>query len=289
MEFPEPVIQVAIEPKTKAGQDKMTMALVRLAEEDPTFKTYTDDETGQTIIAGMGELHLEIIVDRLLREFKVEATVGKPQVAYKETHPPSGQRRRAATCARPAATASTATASSSSSPREPGTRLRVREQGRRRRRFPRNSSRPSDDGIREAAKSGLLGGFEVVDFKATLLDGSYHEVDSSRNGVQDRRLHGLQGRAGARRTARLLEPMMKVEVVVPDEYMGDVMGNMTARRGRDRRHGSPRGLHRSFDAHGAACARCSATPPTCAAATQGRGTYTMQFAHYAARSARHRR
>ena len=168
MEFPEPVIRVAIEPKTKAGQDKMGIALIRLAEEDPTFKTYTDEETGQTIIAGMGELHLEIIVDRLLREFKVEATVGAPQVAYKETVRKRVKAEGLFKSVRPAATASIGHCCIEVYPREPGEGYDLHQRHRRRRRFPRNSSRPSTTVSARRRRAACLGGYEVVDFGVAL-------------------------------------------------------------------------------------------------------------------------
>ena len=232
MEFPEPVIRVAIEPKTKAGQDKMSLALVRLAEEDPTFKTYTDESTGQTIIAGMGELHLEIIVDRLLREFRVEATVGKPQVAYKE-------------CIRRRAKAEGRYVRQTGGhgqfghcvieiyPREAGAGYEFNNKivgGV----IPKEFIAPIDQGIREAAMSGSVGGYEVMDFGVDLIDGSYHEVDSSEMAFK---IAGSMAFKEALRKAdcALLEPMMKIEVVVPDEYMGDVMGRPRHRHGRPRR------------------------------------------------------
>ena len=229
MEFPEPVIRVAIEPKTKAGQDKMGLALARLAEEDPTFKTYTDEATGQTIIAGMGELHLEIIVDRLLREFKVEATVGAPQVAYKETIRKAvkaegryvrqtGGRGQFGHCWIEIA------------PREPGAGYEFINKivgGV----IPKEFIPPIDEGIREAAANGILGGYEVVDFSATVYDGSYHDVDSSEMAFK---IAGSMAFKEALKKAdcALLEPMMRVEVVVPDDYMGDVIGDLNSRRGR---------------------------------------------------------
>ena len=229
MEFPDPVIQVAIEPKTKAGQDKMALALQRLAEEDPTFKTYTDKETGQTIIAGMGELHLEIIVDRMLREFKVEAVVGKPQVAYRETITKAvtaegrfvrqtGGHGQYGHCV------------IEISPQEPGKGYAFENRivgGV----IPKEFIAPIDAGIREAAGSGLLGGFEVVDFKAAVIDGSYHEVDSSEVAFK---IAGSMAFKEALEKAdeRLLEPMMKVETIVPDQYLGDVVGDLNARRGK---------------------------------------------------------
>ena len=225
MEFPDPVIQVAIEPKTKAGQDKMTMALVKLAEEDPTFKTYTDQQTGQTIIAGMGELHLEIIVDRLMREFKVEATVGKPQVAYRET-------------IRKAAKAEGRYVRQTGGhgqfghcwieiePVKPGEGYSFENKivgGV----IPKEFIAPIDAGIREAAQSGILGGFEVVDFKATVYDGSYHDVDSSEMAFKIAGSMAFK-EALAKADPCLLEPMMKVEVIIPEQYMGDVIGDISS-------------------------------------------------------------
>ena len=275
MEFPEPVIRVAIEPKTKAGQDKMTMALIRLAEEDPTFKTYTDESTGQTIIAGMGELHLEIIVDRLLREFRVEATVGKPQVAYKE-------------CIRRAAKAEARYVRQTGghgqyahcvieiAPREPGSGYEFVNKivgGV----IPKEFIAPIDQGIREAAQSGLLSGHEVVDFSATLLDGSYHEVDSSEMAFKIAGSMAFKD-ALAKADCALLEPMMKIEVVVPDEYMGDVLGDITARRGRVTGMDMHAGLH-SIDGL-VPLSEMFGYATDLRSKTQGRGTYTMQFAHY---------
>ena len=275
MEFPEPVIRVAIEPKTKAGQDKMSLALIRLAEEDPTFKTYTDESTGQTIIAGMGELHLEIIVDRLLREFRVEATVGKPQVAYKE-------------CIRRAAKAEARYVRQTGghgqyahcvieiAPREPGSGYEFVNKivgGV----IPKEFIAPIDQGIREAAQSGLLSGHEVVDFSATLLDGSYHEVDSSEMACKIAGSMAFKD-ALAKADCALLEPMMKIEVVVPDEYMGDVLGDITARRGRVTGMDMHAGLH-SIDGL-VPLSEMFGYATDLRSKTQGRGTYTMQFAHY---------
>ena len=275
MEFPEPVIRVAIEPKTKAGQDKMSLALIRLAEEDPTFKTYTDESTGQTIIAGMGELHLEIIVDRLLREFRVEATVGKPQVAYKE-------------CIRRAAKAEARYVRQTGghgqyahcvieiAPREPGSGYEFVNKivgGV----IPKEFIAPIDQGIREAAQSGLLSGHEVVDFSATLLDGSYHEVDSSEMAFKIAGSMAFKD-ALAKADCALLEPMMKIEVVVPDEYMGDVLGDITASRGRVTGMDMHAGLH-SIDGL-VPLSEMFGYATDLRSKTQGRGTYTMQFAHY---------
>ncbi|MFY9612310.1 MAG: elongation factor G, partial [Tissierellaceae bacterium] len=229
MDFPEPVIHVAIEPKTKASQDKLITALAKLAEEDPTFKTYTDDETGQTIIAGMGELHLEIIVDRLLREFKVEANVGNPQVAYKESITTSAE-------------AETKYARQSGGrgqyghvkiriePQEPGAGYEFVNAivgGV----IPKEYINSVNAGIQDAMEAGVVGGYQVLDVKVTLYDGSYHEVDSSEMAFK---IAGSMAFKEAMSKAKpvLLEPMMKVEVIIPEEYMGDVMGDINSRRGR---------------------------------------------------------
>ena len=274
MEFPDPVINVAIEPKTKAGQEKMTMALVKLAEEDPTFKTYTDQETGQTIIAGMGELHLEIIVDRLLREFKVDATVGAPQVSYKETIRrevtqegkfirQSGGHGQYGHCV------------IKMIPVEPGQGYSFENKtvgGV----IPKEYIPAVDAGIREAAKSGLHG-YEVVDFKVELLDGSYHDVDSSEAAYK---IAGSQAfKEGLKKAdACLLEPIMKVEVTMPDEYLGDVMGNISARRGRPEGTESVNGiqiLHAMVP-----LSEMFGYATDLRSRTQGRGNYVMQFSHY---------
>ena len=228
MEFPDPVIRVAIEPKTKAGQEKMGIALVKLAEEDPTFKTYTDEETGQTIIAGMGELHLEIIVDRLLREFKVEANVGAPQVAYKETIKKSVEQ-------------DTKYARQSGGKGQYGhvkIRVEPNESGKGYEfhneivggAIPKEYIPAVDAGIQGAMQAGVLAGYQVVDVKVTLYDGSFHEVDSSEMAFK---IAGSMAFKEACRKANavLLEPIMKVSVIVPEDYMGDVMGDLNSRRG----------------------------------------------------------
>ena len=275
MEFPDPVIRVAIEPKTKAGQEKMGLALQKLAEEDPTFKTYTDEQTGQTIIAGMGELHLEIIVDRLLREFKVEATVGAPQVAYKETI-----RRTAKAEGRyvrqTGGHGQFGHCWIELTPAEPGAGVTFENKivgGV----IPKEFIAPIEDGVREAAQNGLLGGFEVVDFNAAVVDGSYHDVDSSEMAFK---IAGSMAFRAALEKAEevLLEPYMKVEVIVPDDYMGDVIGNLTARRGRvegmENRNGTTavHGMVPLSEMFGYATDLRSRT--------QGRGQFTMQFEHY---------
>jgi elongation factor G len=276
MEFPEPVIRVAIEPKTKAGQDKMTMALVRLAEEDPTFKTYTDKDTGQTLIAGMGELHLEIIVDRLLREFKVEATVGKPQVAYKETIRKTSK-AEGRYVRQTGGHGMYGHCVIEIEPREPGEGyefVNATVGGI----IPREYIPAIDAGIREAAQSGALGGYEVVDFRATLLDGSYHEVDSSEIAFK---IAGSMAFKDANEKADpvLLEPVMNVEIVIPEEYVGDVMGDISSKRGQigqlDMRAGS-----QVIDAV-IPLSEMFGYATDLRSRTQGRGVFTMQFSHYA--------
>ena len=229
MEFPEPVIRVAIEPKTKAGQEKMSIALSKLAEEDPTFKTYTDEETGQTIIAGMGELHLEIIVDRLLREFKVEANVGKPQVSYKETitKPATVDTRFVR---QTGGRGQFAHVKLTIEPNESGKGYEFVDDihgGA----IPKEYIPCVDQGIQGAMQAGILGGYQVVDVKATLIDGSFHEVDSSENAF---RICGSMAfkEAMAKAGPTLLEPIMKVSVTAPEEYMGTVVGDLNARRGQ---------------------------------------------------------
>ena len=275
MEFPDPVIQVAIEPKTKQGQEKMTLALIKLAEEDPTFKTYTDKDTGQTIIAGMGELHLEIIVDRLLREFKVEATVGKPQVAYRETFRQavdaegmykrqSGGKGQYGHC------------KIHLEPLEPGSGYVFEDQtvgGS----IPKEYIQPINKGIEEAAKNGILAGYEVVDFKATVYDGSYHEVDSSEMAFKI--AGSLAFKDGASKAKPvLLEPIMKVEIVTPEDYFGDLMGNVSSRRGNitgtEDRNGS-----KVINAN-IPLSEMFGYATDLRSRTQGRGQYTMQFSHY---------
>ncbi|MBE5765344.1 MAG: elongation factor G [Clostridiales bacterium] len=276
MEFPEPVIRVAIEPKTKAGQEKMTLALIKLAEEDPTFKTYTDKETGQTIIAGMGELHLEIIVDRLLREFKVEATVGKPQVAYRETF------RKAVECEgvykrQSGGKGQYGHCKVRLEPLEPGSGFQFEDVtvgGS----IPKEYIEPVRKGIEEAAKNGIVAGYEVVDFKATVYDGSYHEVDSSE--IAFKIAGSMAFKDGASKANPvILEPVMKVEVVLPDDYFGDVMGNVTARRGNitgtDDRNGS-----KIINAD-IPLSEMFGYATDLRSRTQGRGNYSMQFDHYA--------
>lgn len=275
MEFPEPVISVAIEPKTKAGQEKMGIALAKLSEEDPTFRTYTDQETGQTIISGMGELHLEIIVDRLLREFKVEANVGKPQVAYKETITKAvdveGKFVRQS-----GGRGQYGHVKIKMEPKERGTGYEFVNQivgGV----IPKEYIPAVDAGIQEAMLNGILGGYPVLDIKVTLYDGSYHEVDSSEMAFKI--AGSMAFKEGMKKgNPVLLEPIMKVEVVVPEEYMGDVMGDINSRRGRvegmEPRSGAQviRGYVPLAEMFGYATDLRSKT--------QGRGTYVMQFSHY---------
>ena len=275
MEFPEPVIQVAIEPKTKAGQEKMSIALIKLAEEDPTFRTYTDQETGQTIIAGMGELHLEIIVDRLIREFHVEARVGNPQVSYKESIK-APVKAEARYVRQTGGHGQYGHVVIELAPREPGSGYEFVDKivgGV----IPREYIPAVDKGIREALKSGKLGGYEVVDVQATLMDGSYHEVDSSELAFN---IAGSLAVKEALEKANcvLLEPMMKVEVTVPEDYLGDVMGNLTARRGRV----SGMETRQNVQVIDALCplSEMFGYATDLRSRTQGRGTFTMQFAHY---------
>ena len=275
MEFPDPVIQIAIEPKTKAGQEKMGFALAKLAEEDPSFKTYTDPDTAQTIIAGMGELHLEIIVDRLLREFRVEANVGKPQVAYKET-------------IRQAVEAEGKFVRQSGGHGQYGhckIRLEPQEAGKGYEfvdetvggSIPKEFIQPVNKGIQEAARNGILAGYEVVDFKVTVYDGSYHDVDSSEMAFKIAGSMALKdGLAKAKSV--LLEPMMKVEIVTPDNYFGDLMGNVTARRGIIQGTEDRNGV-KVIDAH-IPLSEMFGYATDLRSRTQGRGNYTMQFDHY---------
>ena len=275
MTFPDPVIQVAIEPKTKAGQEKMSIALQKLAEEDPTFRTFTNEETGQTIIAGMGELHLEIIVDRLIREFHVEARVGNPQVAYKETikTPVKAEGRYVR---QTGGHGQYGHAVVEFSPQEPGAGYEFVDKivgGV----IPREYIPAVDKGIREALKAGSLGGYEVVDVKATLVDGSYHEVDSSEIAFT------IAGSLAVKEALEkghcvLLEPVMKVEVLVPEEYLGDIMGNITARRGKV----GGMELRGNTQAINAMCplSEMFGYATDLRSRTQGRGTFTMQFDHF---------
>ena len=275
MNFPEPVIRVAIEPKTKAGQEKMGIALAKLAEEDPTFKTYTDEETGQTIIAGMGELHLEIIVDRLLREFKVEANVGEPQVAYKETI------RRSADVDQKYARQSGGKGQYGHvkiivEPNESGKGYEFINKivgGA----IPKEYIEPVNQGIQGAMQAGILAGYPVVDVKVTLYDGSYHEVDSSEMAFK---IAGSMAFKEAMKKADpvLMEPIMQVDVMVPEEYMGDVIGGLNARRGQIQGM-EPRGGVQAISA-AVPLSEMFGYATALRSSTQGRGQYTMQPSHY---------
>ena len=275
MEFPEPVIQLSLEPKTKAGQEKMTLALIKLAEEDPTFKTYTDKETGQTIIAGMGELHLDIIVDRLLREFHVEANVGAPQVAYRETFRnavdaegmykrQSGGKGQYGHC------------KIHLIPQEPGAGYAFEDLtvgGS----IPKEYIPAIDKGIQEAARNGYLAGYEMVDFKVQVYDGSFHEVDSSEMAFK---IAGSMAFKNGMEKAKpvLLEPIMKVQIITPEDYFGDLMGNVSGRRGTilgtDDRNGA-----KIIDAE-IPLSEMFGYATELRSRTQGRGQFTMQFDHY---------
>ena len=275
MEFPEPVIDIAIEPKDKANSEKMGIALAKLAEEDPTFKTYTNHETGQTVIAGMGELHLDIIVDRLKREFKVECTVGKPQVSYKETIR-NKVKVEGKFIRQSGGRGQYGHVWLEMEPLEPGTGIQFESKivgGV----VPKEYIKPIEEGIREAAESGILAGYPVIDFKATLVDGSYHEVDSSEMAFKI--AASMAFKEGCKQAKSvILEPIMKVEITVPEEYMGDVIGDVNSRRGRmegmEARNGSQiiRGFIPLSEMFGYATDLRSKT--------QGRGTYSMEPSHY---------
>jgi len=276
MDFPDPVIQIAIEPKTKAGQEKLSLALVKLAEEDPTFRAYTNAETGQIIIAGMGELHLDIIVDRLIREFKVEATVGKPQVAYRETI-----RAAAKTDSRfvrqTGGHGQYGHCVVEFTPRAPGEGNLFVNKIVGGGVIPREFIPAVEKGIREALQSGPMGGYEMVDVCATLVDGSYHEVDSSEISFQV--AGSMAVRDGIRpENALLLEPMMKVEIIVPEDYIGGVLGDITARRGQIRNM-ETRAADTVVDAL-CPLSEMFGYATHLRSTTQGRGTFTMQFGHY---------
>ena len=276
MEFPEPVIELSLEPKTKADQDKMGLALAKLAEEDPTFKTYTNEETGQTIIAGVGELHLDIIVDRLRREFKVEANIGKPQVAYRETI------RQAAEC-------------EGKYIRQSGGRgqyghvwikFEPNEEGKG---FefvdaivggtvPREYIKPTMEGLEAALENGIIAGYPVIDIKATLFDGSYHDVDSSEMAYKIAASMALR-EAAKKCKPVILEPIMFVEVTAPNEYLGSVMGDVSSRRGQITEQ-EERGNAVIVRAH-IPLSEMFGYVTDLRSFTQGRGTYSMKFDHYA--------
>ncbi len=275
MDFPEPVIDVAIEPKTTADQEKMSLALQKLSEEDPTFRVHTDMETGQTIISGMGELHLEIIIDRLLREFRVDANVGKPQVAYRETF-------------RAKATANTKFVRQSGGhgqyghcvvdfePLEAGSGF-VFESKIVGGVVPKEFIPPVEAGIKEAIENGVLAGFPVVDIKATLIDGSYHEVDSSEMAFKVAGSMAFK-EAAAKAKSVLLEPIFKLEVVVPEDYMGEVIGDINSRRGRLEGMDAAKGMQTIRGV--VPLSEMFGYATDLRSKTQGRGTYVMQFGHY---------
>jgi elongation factor G len=275
MEFPEPVIQIAVEPKSKADQDKMGIALNRLQMEDPSFRVHTDEETGQTIMAGMGELHLEILVDRMLREFKVEANVGKPQVAYRETitktveaegkyvRQTGGKGQYGHCWVR-------------LTPQPPGTGY-IFENSTVGGSIPKEFIKPIDKGIAEAMEGGILAGYPMVDIKVEVFDGSYHDVDSNEMAFKIAGSMGFKEGAG-RASPVVLEPIMKVEVVTPADYMGDVIGDLNSRRGK---------IQGMEQKHGAEViealvplAEMFGYSTDLRSKTQGRATYTMHFGHY---------
>ena len=275
MEFPDPVIDIAVEPKTKADHEKMGVALQRLAQEDPSFRVHTDHESNQTIISGMGELHLEIIVDRLQREFKVESSVGKPQVAYRETVTATAE-VETRYVKQSGGRGQFAHTVMKIEPLPPGSGFEFESRivgGN----IPKEYIPAVEKGIREAMNTGVMAGYPLVDFRVILEDGSYHEVDSSEMAFKICASMGLKDGVKKGKPV-LLEPYMKVEVVVPQEYMGDVMGDLNSRRG------SIKGME---DRAGAQVinaevplAEMFGYSTTLRSATQGRATYTMQFSHY---------
>ena len=275
MEFPEPVISVAIEPKTKASQEKMSIALHKLAEEDPTFRTYTDEETGQTIISGMGELHLEIIVDRLLREFKVEANIGNPQVSYRESIS-QGAEAEGKYIRQSGGSGQYGHCKIKIEPQEAGKGFEFVNNivgGA----IPKEYIGPVQKGIEEATQAGVLAGYPVLDVKVTLYDGSYHEVDSSEMAFKIAGSMAFR-QAVSKAAPVLLEPMMKVEITTPDEYLGDVMGDVSSRRGRIQGMNPKNGVH-ILDAF-IPLAEMFGYATDLRSNTQGRATYSMQFDHY---------
>jgi elongation factor G len=276
MSFPEPVISVAIEPKTKADQDKLSQALGRLAEEDPTFRVSSDEETGQTLIAGMGELHLEIIVDRLLREFRVEGNVGRPQVAYRETISRPTEKVQGRFVRQTGGSGQYGDVVINLYPQEPGAGYEFVDKivgGK----IPKEYIPAVDQGIEEAMSSGILAGFPVVDVRIELVDGSYHDVDSSERAFKI--AGSMAFKEGMKRARpKLLEPVMSVEVVTPDEYLGDVIGNLNGRRGRVE-HLEPVGGSQSIRAS-VPLAEMFGYATDLRSMTQGRATFTMQFDRY---------
>ncbi len=275
MEFPEPVISVAIEPKTKASQEKMSIALHKLAEEDPTFRTYTDEETGQTIISGMGELHLEIIVDRLLREFKVEANIGNPQVSYRESISQAAE-AEGKYIRQSGGSGQYGHCKIKIEPQEAGKGFEFVNNivgGA----IPKEYIGPVQKGIEEATQAGVLAGYPVLDVKVTLYDGSYHEVDSSEMAFKIAGSMAFR-QAVSKAAPVLLEPVEKVEIITPDEYLGDVMGDISSRRGRIQGMNPKNGVH-VLDAF-IPLAEMFGYATDLRSNTQGRATYSMQFDHY---------
>jgi elongation factor G len=276
MTFPDPVISVAIEPKTKGDQDKLGQGLQRLAEEDPTFRVSTDEETGQTLIAGMGELHLEIIVDRLMREFKVDANVGRPQVAYRETASQPVQNVQGRFVRQTGGSGQYGDVVINLLPQQPGEGYEFEDKivgGK----IPKEYIKPVDEGIQEALGAGVLAGYPVVDVKVELVEGSYHEVDSSERAFKIAGSIAFK-EALKRAKPKLLEPMMAVEVVTPEDYLGDVMGNLNSRRGRVE-HLEPLGNSQSIKAS-VPLSEMFGYATDLRSMTQGRATFTMQFDRY---------
>ena len=276
MTFPEPVISVAIEPKTKGDQDKLGAGLARLSEEDPTFRVTSDEETGQTLIAGMGELHLEIIVDRLMREFKVDANVGRPQVAYRETIGKPAEKIQGRFVRQTGGSGQYGDAVINLLPQEPGTGYEFDDKivgGK----IPKEYIKPIDEGIQEAMNAGVLAGYPVVDVKVELIDGSYHDVDSSERAFK---IAGSMAFKEAMKRAKpkLLEPVMAVEVVTPEDFLGDVMGNLNSRRGRIEEM-NPMGNATTIKAM-VPLSEMFGYATDVRSMTQGRATFTMQFDRY---------
>ena len=276
MTFPDPVISVAIEPKTKGDQDKLSQGLQRLSEEDPTFRVTSDEETGQTLIAGMGELHLEIIVDRLMREFKVDANVGRPQVAYRETASKPAEKVQGKFVRQTGGSGQYGDVTINLRPQEPGAGYEFVDKivgGK----IPKEYIKPVDEGIREAMNAGVLAGYPVVDVKIELIDGSYHDVDSSERAFK---IAGSMAFKEALRRSKpkLLEPVMAVEVVTPDDYLGDVMGNLNGRRGRVESL-EPLGNSQSIKAS-VPLSEMFGYATDLRSMSQGRATFTMQFDRY---------
>jgi elongation factor G len=276
MRFPEPVISVAIEPKTKADQDKLGTGLQKLAEEDPTFRVHTDEETGQTIISGMGELHLEIIVDRLRREFKVDANVGRPQVAYRETIRQPALNVEGKFVRQTGGRGQYGHVVINIEPGQPGTGFVFEDKivgGA----IPREYIRSVEQGVKEAMETGVLAGYPMVDVRVELIDGSYHDVDSSEMAFKIAGSMALK--AGARKAGlMLLEPIMDVEVVTPGEYMGDVMGDLSSRRGKI--GGMTQRAEAQVIGASVPLAEMFGYSTRLRSLTQGRAVYSMQFAHY---------